>query len=38
MVKKGNKWEKRVIKVGWESQGKTEVISGLKESEEVGLW
>lgn len=38
MVKKGNKWEKRVIKVGWESQGKTEVISGLKEGEEVGLW
>jgi len=38
MVKKRDKWEKRVIKVGWESQGKTEVISGLKEGEEVGLW
>jgi len=38
MVKKGDKWEKRVIKTGWESQGKTEVVSGLKEGEEVGLW
>lgn len=38
MVKKGDKWEKRVIKIGWESQGKTEVVSGLKEGEEVGLW
>ena len=38
MVKKKNKWEKRIIKVGWESEGKTEVISGLKEGEEVGLW
>lgn len=38
MVKKRNKWEKRIIKIGWESQGKTEVLSGLKEGEEVGLW
>jgi HlyD family secretion protein/macrolide-specific efflux system membrane fusion protein len=38
MVKKGNNWEKRIIKIGWESQGKTEIISGLKEGEEVGLW
>jgi len=38
MVKKKNKWEKRIIKVGWESKGKTEIISGLKEGEEVGLW
>jgi len=38
MVKKKNKWEKRIIKVGWESEGKTEIISGLKEGEEVGLW
>ncbi|MCS7279067.1 MAG: efflux RND transporter periplasmic adaptor subunit [Thermodesulfobacteriaceae bacterium] len=38
MVKVGEKWEKRLIKVGWESRGKTEIISGLKEGEEVGLW
>jgi len=38
MVKKGEKWEKRIVKVGWESEGKTEIISGLKEGEEVGLW
>ena len=38
MVKKKNKWEKRIIKVGWESEGKTEIVSGLKEDEEVGLW
>ncbi len=38
MVKKGDKWEKRIVKVGWESKGKTEIISGLKEGEEVGLW
>uniref|UniRef100_A0A7V6CDN7 Efflux RND transporter periplasmic adaptor subunit n=1 Tax=Thermodesulfobacterium geofontis TaxID=1295609 RepID=A0A7V6CDN7_9BACT len=38
MVKKGDKWEKRIVKVGWESEGKTEIISGLKEGEEVGLW
>lgn len=38
MVKKGDKWEKRIVKIGWESKGKTEIISGLKEGEEVGLW
>uniref|UniRef100_A0A7V4N324 Efflux RND transporter periplasmic adaptor subunit n=1 Tax=Thermodesulfobacterium geofontis TaxID=1295609 RepID=A0A7V4N324_9BACT len=38
MVKKKDKWEKRIIKVGWESEGKTEIISGLKEGEEIGLW
>jgi len=38
MVKKKDKWEKRIVKVGWESEGKTEIISGLKEGEEVGLW
>lgn len=38
MVKKGENWEKRIVKVGWESKGKTEIISGLKEGEEVGLW
>ncbi|NPA40631.1 MAG: efflux RND transporter periplasmic adaptor subunit [Thermodesulfobacteria bacterium] len=38
MVKRGNKWVKRIVKVGWESQGKTQIISGLKLGEEVGLW
>lgn len=38
MVRKNNIWEKRIIKIGWESQGKTEIISGLKEGEEIGLW
>ncbi len=38
MLKKGNKWIKKVVKVGWESEGKTEIVSGLKEGEEVGLW
>jgi HlyD family secretion protein/macrolide-specific efflux system membrane fusion protein len=38
MVKKGDKWEKRIVKVGWESGGKIEIISGLKEGEEIGLW
>ena len=38
MVKKKDKWEKRIVKVGWESEGKMEIISGLKEGEEVGLW
>jgi len=38
MVKKGDKWEKRIVKVGWESRGKIEIIEGLKEGEEVGLW
>ncbi len=38
MVKKEKEWEKRIVKVGWESRGKTEIISGLKEGEEVGLW
>lgn len=38
MVKKGDKWEKRIVKVGWESRGKTEIISGVKEGEEIGLW
>lgn len=38
MVKMGDKWEKRIVKVGWESGGKIEIISGLKEGEEVGLW
>ena len=38
MVKKKDKWEKRIVKVGWESEGKMEIISGLKEGEEIGLW
>jgi HlyD family secretion protein/macrolide-specific efflux system membrane fusion protein len=38
MIKKKDKWEKRIVKVGWESEGKMEIISGLKEGEEVGLW
>lgn len=38
MVKKGDKWEKRIVKVGWESRGKIEILEGLKEGEEVGVW
>ncbi|MEZ0344450.1 MAG: efflux RND transporter periplasmic adaptor subunit [Caldimicrobium sp.] len=38
MVKKEDKWEKRVVKVGWESKGKTEILEGLKEGEVVGVW
>ena len=38
MVKRGSNWVKRIVKVGWESQGKTQIISGLKLGEEVGLW
>jgi HlyD family secretion protein/macrolide-specific efflux system membrane fusion protein len=38
MVKKGDKWEKRIVKVGWESRGKTEILDGLKEGEVVGVW
>uniref|UniRef100_A0A7V5K201 Efflux RND transporter periplasmic adaptor subunit n=1 Tax=Thermodesulfobacterium geofontis TaxID=1295609 RepID=A0A7V5K201_9BACT len=38
MIKEKDKWEKRIVKVGWESEGKMEIISGLKEGEEVGLW
>lgn len=38
MVKKGEKWEKRLIKVGWEGRGKTEIKEGLSEGEVVGVW
>jgi len=38
MVKKGDKWEKRIVKTGWESRGKVEILEGLKEGEEVGVW
>jgi len=38
MVKKGDKWEKRIVKIGWESRGKVEILEGLKEGEEVGVW
>lgn len=38
MVKNGDKWQKRAVKVGWESGGKTEILEGLKEGEVVGVW
>lgn len=38
MVRKEDKWEKRVVRVGWESKGYIEIMEGLKEGEEVGLW
>lgn len=38
MVKKGDKWEKRIVKIGWEARGKTEILEGLKEGEVVGVW
>lgn len=38
MVKRGDKWEKRLIKVGWEARGKTEIKEGLSEGEVVGVW
>ncbi|BAU23092.1 hypothetical protein THC_0700 [Caldimicrobium thiodismutans] len=38
MIKKGDKWEKRLVKVGWEARGKTEIKEGLSEGEVVGVW
>lgn len=38
MVKKDDKWEKRIVKVGWESRGKIEIIEGLEVGEVVGVW
>ncbi len=38
MVKKGKKWEKRYVTTGWSSDGYTQIIKGLKEGEEVGVW
>ncbi len=37
-VKKGEKWEKKYIKTGWESRGKIEVLEGLSEGEVIGVW
>ena len=38
MVKKGEKWEKRYVTTGWSSDGFTQIIKGLREGEEVGVW
>jgi len=38
MVKRGGKWKKQVVQIGWESNGKTQIVSGLKPGEVVGLW
>ncbi len=38
MVKKSEKWEKRYVTTGWSSDGFTQIIKGLKEGEEVGVW
>ncbi len=38
MVKKNGKWVKRPVKTGWESQGKVEILEGLREGEVVALW
>lgn len=38
MVKKGGSWEKRTVKIGWESRGKVEIIEGLEVGEVVGVW
>ncbi len=38
MVKENGKWVKRVIETGWESEGRVEVVKGLKEGEVVAIW
>lgn len=38
MVKRGETWEKRFVKVGWESRGKVEIVEGLQEGDIVGVW
>lgn len=38
MVKGGEKWKKRLVKTGWESRGKVEILEGLSEGEVVGVW
>ncbi len=38
MVKKGGKWERRYVTPGWSSEGYTQILKGLKEGEEVGVW
>lgn len=38
MVKEGEKWKKRLVKTGWESRGKIEILEGLSEGEVVGVW
>lgn len=38
MVKEGEKWKKRLVKTGWESRGKIEILEGLSEGDVVGVW
>ena len=38
MVKRGEKWEKRYVTTGWSSDGYTQILDGLREGEEVGVW
>jgi len=38
MVKRGEKWEKRYVTTGWSSDGYTQILQGVKEGEEVGVW
>ena len=38
MVREGGSWKKRYVKVGWSSGGYTQILTGLKEGEEVGVW
>ncbi|BAT72168.1 macrolide-specific efflux protein MacA [Thermosulfidibacter takaii ABI70S6] len=38
MLKKKGKWVKTPVKTGWESQGKVEILEGLKEGDVVALW
>ena len=38
MVKKGKKWERRYVTTGWSSDGYTQILKGLQEGEEVGVW
>lgn len=37
-LKKGEKWEKRYIKTGWEGRGKIEILEGLNEGDVIGVW
>ncbi len=37
-VQEKGKWVKREVKTGWESEGKVEILQGLREGEVVALW
>jgi HlyD family secretion protein len=38
MVKEGRGWKKRYVEVGWSSKGYTQILKGVNEGEETGVW